>query len=92
LFDGLAVLAYAVVPRASAGIAYGLVIALFVWYLVGALAGVPRWLVDATPFAHIGSVPTQPFRVVAALVMVAVGGAAAAVALVALGKRDLTSA
>jgi ABC-2 type transport system permease protein len=73
LFLGLAGLAHAVVPRASAGIAYGLVTVAFVWQLIGSLAGVPDWLVDATPFAHVGLVPTQSFRLGAAAVMVAVG-------------------
>ena len=62
LFLGIAALAYAIVPRASAGIAYGLVTVAFLWDLVGSLLGVPRWLVELTPFAHVGLVPAQPFR------------------------------
>jgi ABC-2 type transport system permease protein len=89
LFLGLAALAYAVVPRASAGVAYGLVTVAFVWQLVGSLAGVPDWLVDATPFAHVGLVPTQSFRLEAAAVMVAIGAAAAAGALAVFRRRDL---
>ena len=92
LFLGIAVLAYALVPRASAGIAYGLVSITFLWYLVGAVTGAPSWLVKATPFAHIGFVPTQPFRVVAAVVMVAVGALAIAAAIVAFRRRDLAGA
>jgi ABC-2 type transport system permease protein len=92
LFLGLAVLAYAIAPRASTGISYGLVSVAFVWYLVGALAGVPRWLVEATPFAHIGFVPVQPFRVLAAIVMVAIGAVAIGVALVLFRRRDLAGA
>ena len=60
LFLGLAALAYALVPRASAGIAYGLVIVAFLWQLFGSLLGVPKWLVDATPFAHVGMIPLSP--------------------------------
>jgi ABC-2 type transport system permease protein len=48
LFLGLAALAYATVPRASAGIAYGLVALAFLWQLVGSLLGVPKWLVEAS--------------------------------------------
>jgi ABC-2 type transport system permease protein len=92
MFLGLAALAYALWPRASTGIAYGLVTVAFVWYLVGALTGAPRWLVDATPFAHIGFVPTQPFRVVAALVMLALGIAAALMAIAVFRRRDLIGA
>src|SRR5262249_30518623 len=42
LFLGVAALAYAVVPRASAGIAYGLVGVTFLWQTVGSLLGAPR--------------------------------------------------
>jgi ABC-2 type transport system permease protein len=89
LFLGLAALAYALVPRASGAVAYGLVTVAFLWDLVGALLGVPRWLVDLTPFEHVGLVPTQPFRAGAAAVMVAIGLAAAVAALAAFRRRDL---
>jgi len=92
LFLGIAVLAYAAVPRASTGIAYGLVTIAFLWYLVGAVTRVPKWLVDATPFARIGFVPTQPFRVVAAIVMVAIGMLAIGAGLALFRRRDLAGA
>jgi len=92
LFLGIAVLAYAVVPRAAAGIAYGLVTVAFLWQLVGSLLGVPKWLVDITPFAHVASVPVQSFRAGAAAVMVAVGLVTVAAALPAFRHRDLTGA
>lgn len=89
LFLGLAALAYATVPRASAGIAYGLVALAFLWQLVGSLLGVPKWLVEATPFAHVGLVPTQSFRAGAAAIMIAIGLAGAGAALAAFRRRDL---
>jgi ABC-2 type transport system permease protein len=89
LFLGLATLAYAIVPRASVGVAYGLVTVAFAWQLVGALVGAPDWLVDVTPFAHVGLVPTQSFRLGAAAVMVAIGVASAAAALALSRRRDL---
>jgi ABC-2 type transport system permease protein len=92
LFLGIAALAYAIAPRASAGIAYGLVTVAFLWQLVGSLVAVPKWLVDLTPFGHIGFVPTQSFRVGAALVMVGVGVAATAAALALFRRRDLAGA
>ena len=92
LFLGIAALAYALVPRASAGISYGLVTVAFLWYLVGALLGVPKWLVDATPFVHVGLVPAQPFRTLAAVVMVAIGALASAAALAVFRRRDLLGA
>jgi ABC-2 type transport system permease protein len=92
LFLGIAALAYAVVPRASAGIAYGLVTVAFLWQLVGSLIGAPKWLVDLTPFEHVGLVPAQPFRPAAAAIMVAIGLVAALAALAVFRRRDLLGA
>jgi ABC-2 type transport system permease protein len=92
LFLGLAALAYALVPRASTGIAYSLVIVAFLWQLFGSLLGAPKWLVDATPFEHVGLVPAASFRAGDALVMVAIGLIAAICALAAFERRDLSGA
>ena len=92
LFLGIAALAYAVVPRASAGIAYGLVALAFLWQLVGSLLGAPGWLVGVTPFAHVGLVPAQPFRAGAAALMLAIGAAAALGAVRVFRRRDLLGA
>ena len=92
LFLGMGAVAYAIIPRASAGIAYGLVSVAFIWDLVGSLLGAPKWLVELTPFAHVGFVPAQPFRVGAALVMLAIAAGAAIVALAMFRRRDLTAA
>jgi ABC-2 type transport system permease protein len=89
LFGGVAALAYALVPRAAVGIAYGLVVAAFLWQLVGSLLGVPKWLVQATPFAHVGLVPVQAFRAGAAAAMLALAVAVAVAALAAFARRDV---
>ena len=92
LFLGVAALAYALVPRASAAIAYGLVAITFLWQLVGSLLGAPAWLVDLTPFAHVGLVPAEPFRAGAAAAMLAIGAAAALLAIASFRRRDLLGA
>ena len=89
LFLGVAALAYAVVPRASAAIAYGLLVLAFLWQAVSALLGAPGWLAGLTPFAHIGLVPTQPFQAAGAVVMIAIGVAAAGLGLAVFRRRDL---
>ncbi len=89
LFLGIAALAYAIVPRVSTAIAYGLVTVAFLWQLVAALLGVPKWLVNLTPFAHVGLVPTQPFRTGAATVMLAGAAGCALAAIWAFRRRDL---
>ncbi len=50
LFLAIGSLAFAVLPRASTGIAYGLVIAAFLWQLFGSLLDVPAWTLDLSPF------------------------------------------
>ena len=92
LFLGIAALAYAVVPRASAGIAYGFVTVTFLWQLVGSLLGAPAWLVGLTPFAHVGLVPAQSFRAGAAALMLAIGAAATLAAVRVFRRRDLLGA
>jgi len=89
LYLGVAALAYAAVPRASAAIGYGFLVLTFLWQAVGALLGAPSWLVGLTPFAHIGLVPAEPFRATAAVVMIAIGVAAAAAGLAVFRRRDL---
>jgi ABC-2 type transport system permease protein len=92
LFLGIAALAYALVPRASTGIAYGVLVVAYLWELLGSLLGAPSWLVHATPFAHIAAVPAVPFRPQAAAIMAAIGVVAAAAGVLAFRRRDLLGA
>jgi ABC-2 type transport system permease protein len=89
LFLGAGALAFGLLPRAGAGIAYGLVAVAFVWQLFGGLLGAPRWLLDLSPFQHVGLVPAQPFKATAALVMLALAALASLSAVWAFRRRDL---
>ncbi len=89
MFLGIAALAYAILPRAAPGLSYGLVTIAFLWELFGSLLSVPKWLVEATPFAHVGLVPAQPFRFDAALLMLAVAVCSALAATWVFQRRDL---
>ncbi len=89
LFLGVAALLFATVPRASSGVAYGVVALAFVWSLFGELLSAPQWLLEASPFQHVGLVPAEPFRAGAALAMLAIAAAAGAAALWAFRRRDL---
>jgi ABC-2 type transport system permease protein len=92
LFLALAALAFALAPRGSTGIAYGLVSVAFVWELFGALLGAPDWLLDLTPFQHVALVPSQPFRAGAGAAMLGIAVAASLAALRIFGRRDLETA
>ena len=90
LFLGIAALLFALVPRASGGIAYGAVTVAFLWQLTGALLSAPEWALELTPFAHVGLVPAQPFRACAAVIMLAIAVSSALAATWIFQRRDLT--
>ncbi|HEX5308996.1 MAG TPA: hypothetical protein VFW38_07940 [Solirubrobacteraceae bacterium] len=90
LFGSLSALAFAVLPRATSGIAYGLVSVAFVWQLFGSLLGMPSWLLGLSPFHHIGLVPAQSFKGLAAAIMLTVAAAGVLAALALFKRRDLT--
>ncbi len=92
LFLGVSALAFSLVPQAGTGIAYGLVAVTFLWQLTGSLLDAPKWLVELTPFAHVGLVPEQSFRATAAVAMVAIAAASALAATWIFKQRDLTGA
>lgn len=92
LFLALSALAFAVVPRVSAGIAYGLVSVTFLWELFGALLGAPAWTLDFSPFHHVGLVPAQPFKAAAAAAMLMIAAVAALLALRVFQHRDIAGA
>jgi ABC-2 type transport system permease protein len=92
LFLGAGGLAFALLPRAGVGIAYGLVATTFVWQLLSGALGAPAWLRDLSPFQHVGLVPAQAFKPAGAAIMLALAAVACAAALWAFRRRDLVGA
>jgi polyether ionophore transport system permease protein len=91
LFLGLGALAYAIVPRAGTGIAFGLVGVSFLWDTIGSLADVPGWVLGLSPFHHVALVPAEDFQAAAAAIMLAIAVIAAAAAVRLFERRDLIS-
>lgn len=91
LFLAVGALAFALVPRAAAGIAYLLVGLAFLWELVGALLEAPDWTLALSPFHGVGLVPAQPFQATEAIVMIALALVAALAAVAVFERRDLAS-
>jgi ABC-2 type transport system permease protein len=89
LFLGIGALAYALVPRASNAIAFALVGASFLWDTVLALADVPSWLLDLSPFHHVALVPAESLDAIGAAIMLGIGAAAAVAAVALFQRRDL---
>jgi ABC-2 type transport system permease protein len=92
LFLALGALAFALAPRASTAIAYGLVGLAFVWELFGALLEVPAWLLAVSPFHDVGLVPGEPFEAGAAAIMLALAASVTLAAVTIFQRRDLTAA
>jgi len=89
LFLAIAALAYALAPRASTAIAFALVSVSFVWQLLSAIVGAPRWLRELSPFEHVGLVPAQPLKGGAAAAMLGLALLVAAAAVWGFSRRDL---
>jgi polyether ionophore transport system permease protein len=89
LFAGIGAIAYALLPAIAGTVTYALVAAAFLWRLFGAVLGAPTWLLDLTPFAHLGLAPAVPFRATAAGLIALVGAAGLLAGPTLLRRRDL---
>jgi ABC-2 type transport system permease protein len=92
LFLGLGAVAFALIPRATSALAYGLVLVAFVWELFGSLLDLPTWTLDLSPFHQVGLVPAESFKAGAAVAMVAIATLAMLAAVRLFERRDLTGA
>ena len=92
LFLGLGALAFALVPRATTAIAYGLVGVAFLWEVIGGLLDAPGWLLGLSPFHQVALVPAESFAVTPTVVMLVIAAGTALAALWAFKRRDLVEA
>ena len=92
LFLGLGVLVFGLVPRLTAPLAYGFVIAAYLLDFVGPLLELPDALLDASPFRHLAEVPVADLDVTAAAIMLGIGALAAVAGIAAFHRRDLKEA
>lgn len=89
---GVGTLVHAVIPRFASAVAYGLVAWSFLLEIVGAGLGLSRWLLDLSVLHHIARAPAADPRWGMAVVLVALGVAAAALGALAFARRDLAGA
>ena len=89
IFIGLTALAFALVPRLTAAIGWGLLVLGLVVGQLGDLIGLPRWVQDLSPFRHVPAVPLESVDPVPLVVMTVIAAAAAIGAAVALRLRDV---
>lgn len=91
VFVAVTTLVFALVPRVTIALGWGLLVIGFVLGQFGELLGLPEWVQAISPFFHSSAVPVVELDVVAVVVMIAVAAAGVAVALVTLQRRDLTA-
>jgi ABC-2 type transport system permease protein len=89
---GVGVGLFGLVPRLTAPLAYGLVLAAYLLDFVGGLLDLPEVVLDLSPFRHLASVPVADMNVGAALVMIIVGLVGATIGVLAFRRRDLQEA
>ncbi|MQA12040.1 MAG: ABC transporter permease [Pseudonocardiaceae bacterium] len=86
---GIAAALFGLLPRFSTG-AWGVLAAALVLNLFGQMLGLPRALVDISPFAHIPKLPGAEFTAMPLVWLTAVAIAVLAAGLVGFKRRDIT--
>ena len=93
VFTAVAALIFAVVPRLTVPLGWGLLAASLVLGQFGELLRLPAWLQNLSPFRHSPALPVEDLDVTAIRAALFLTGAAAVLAAVATGllnRRDLT--
>ncbi|MBH0776393.1 ABC transporter permease [Nocardia bovistercoris] len=88
VLTGIATLFHGVLPR-YAPVAWGVLSAMVVVFFLGALDGLPQWLVDAVPFVHPPKLPGAPLEWPPILWLLGVAAALLAAGVAGLRRRDL---
>ncbi len=91
-FLGAGILLFGVVPRLSAGAAFGVIVVAYLVVLVGELVNLPTWLLTLSPFDHLNPVPAVSIDTTAALVLVGAGAGMATAGVARFMRRDLVGA
>jgi ABC-2 type transport system permease protein len=89
---GLGVALLGLLPRLTAPLTYGLVLAAYLLDFVGGVLELPEAVLDASPFRQLAAVPAESLAVTPLVVMLAVGTVLALVGVVAFRRRDLQEA
>lgn len=92
LFLGIGVALAGIVPRLTAPVTYGAVIAAYVLDLVGGIIELHERVLELGPFRHLAAVPVQDYPFGAALIMVVVAAVAVAIGISVFRRRDLQEA
>ncbi|MDV2979730.1 UNVERIFIED_CONTAM: polyketide antibiotic transporter [Actinomycetes bacterium ARC8] len=91
VFAAAAAVAFALAPRLSILVAWGVLAVAIVLGEFGELFGLPAWLQDASPFRHSSAMPVESFNQAGAVGLLLVAAAGAALAAYFLRRRDLAA-
>ncbi|WP_323960965.1 polyketide antibiotic transporter [Arthrobacter sp. JZ12] len=91
VFLAVATLAFALFPRVSIVLSWGMLAVGVVLGEFGELLGLPAWLQDASPFRHSSAMPVEAFDGASALGLITVAVAGTALAAFFLRRRDLSA-
>ncbi|MBF0671944.1 MAG: polyketide antibiotic transporter [Salinibacterium sp.] len=89
VFVALAALVFALAPRLTTTLGWGLLALGLVLGQFGELLRIPEWAQNMSPYRHASAVPVEDFDVASAIVLSVVAVGLAAVAMVGTGRRDL---
>jgi ABC-2 type transport system permease protein len=84
---GLTVALFGLAPRAAA-LAWAPLAYCFTAAMLGPLLGLPGWMEDLSPYAHVPAVPADPVAAGPLLALTAIAAALTALGLVAYRRRD----
>jgi ABC-2 type transport system permease protein len=84
----VAVALFGVAPRFTP-VAWGVLVGFVALYLIGELSGLPQWVLDLEPFAHIPLVARDTFTAVPLLALLAIDAALIALGMAAFRRRDV---
>ena len=91
VFLAAAAVVFALAPRLSVLLGWGMLAAGLVLGEFGELFGLPVWLQDVSPFRHSSAMPVEPFDPAGALVLAVIAAALAGLATYVMQRRDLTA-
>lgn len=91
VFAAAAAVAFALAPRLSIVVAWGVLAVAIVLGEFGELFGLPAWLQDASPFRHSSAMPVESFNQAGAVGLLLVAAAGASLAAYFLRRRDLAA-
>jgi ABC-2 type transport system permease protein len=80
---------YGLAPRAVT-LAWAVLAACVLLWLVGPLVDAPQWVLDLSPYEHVPGVPAEALAVGPMLALTALAAALTAAGLVGFRRRDVT--